>query len=146
MRTKLILGLTSSFVLSSGALAQDDFSSVEIETIEVADGLYMLVGQGGNIGLSPGAWPDPSSGAETDTIIIPGHGHIYDANDLIQYRDMVVTVRDRVAHFIEQGMSLEQVKAADPTLGWNTLYGSDTPPFTTARFVDSVYAELSDTR
>ncbi len=49
-----MLGLTSSLVLSTGALAQDDFADVEIQTIEVADGLYMLVGQGGNIGLSVG--------------------------------------------------------------------------------------------
>ena len=31
-----------------------DFSAVEIETLPVADGLFMLVGQGGNIGLSVG--------------------------------------------------------------------------------------------
>jgi cyclase len=36
------------------ALAQQDFAGVEIETIPVADGVYMLVGQGGNIGLSVG--------------------------------------------------------------------------------------------
>ncbi len=34
--------------------AQQDFSAVEIETIEVADGVYMLMGAGGNIGLSVG--------------------------------------------------------------------------------------------
>lgn len=36
------------------AAAQQDLSSVEIETIRVADGVYMLVGSGGNIGLSIG--------------------------------------------------------------------------------------------
>jgi glyoxylase-like metal-dependent hydrolase (beta-lactamase superfamily II) len=37
------------------ALAQDqDFSTVQIEAMEVADGLYMLTGEGGNIGLSTG--------------------------------------------------------------------------------------------
>ena len=97
-------------------------------------------------GNQPGAWPDPSGGKDTDTIIVSGHGHLYDANDLIQYRDMVVTVRDRIVHMIEQGMSLEQVKAADPTLGWNTWYGSDTLPFTTGRFVETVYRELSKSR
>lgn len=54
MRTTLIVGLTSSLVLSAGAWAQQDFSDVEIQTVDVADGLYMLVGQGGNIGLSVG--------------------------------------------------------------------------------------------
>ncbi len=54
MRTTLIVGLASALVLSTGALAQQDFSDVEIQTVDVADGLYMLVGQGGNIGLSVG--------------------------------------------------------------------------------------------
>jgi len=39
---------------ATGALAQQDMSDVQIETIRVADGIYMLVGQGGNIGLSIG--------------------------------------------------------------------------------------------
>ena len=36
------------------ACAQRDFSSVEIKTTEVVDGVYMLEGAGGNIGLSVG--------------------------------------------------------------------------------------------
>lgn len=36
------------------ALAQRDFSDVEIKTTEVAGGVYMLEGSGGNIGLSVG--------------------------------------------------------------------------------------------
>ena len=34
--------------------AQVDFSEVEIQTMEVASGIFMLVGQGGNLGLSVG--------------------------------------------------------------------------------------------
>lgn len=41
------------FVISPAA-AQTDFSKVEIKTVEVADGVYMLQGAGGNIGLSAG--------------------------------------------------------------------------------------------
>jgi hypothetical protein len=59
---------------------------------------------------------------------------------------MVVIIRDRIVHYIEQGMSLEEVKAADPSLGWNNWYGSDTPPFTTARFIETAYGELSRNR
>ena len=40
--------------LSLPALAQQDFSGVEIEAVPVVDGIYMLVGSGGNIGLSIG--------------------------------------------------------------------------------------------
>jgi len=40
--------------LVSPVFAQQDFSAVQIETVEVADGIYMLIGAGGNIGLSVG--------------------------------------------------------------------------------------------
>ena len=40
--------------LAAPVWAQQDFSTVEIETVPVADGVYMLVGSGGNIGLSVG--------------------------------------------------------------------------------------------
>jgi len=39
----------------AGTVAQQDFSNVEIRTIELAPGLYMLMGSGGNLGLSIGA-------------------------------------------------------------------------------------------
>jgi len=41
-------------IVATGAFAQQDFSKVQIETIPVAKGVYMLVGSGGNIGLSVG--------------------------------------------------------------------------------------------
>jgi len=40
--------------IASPALAQRDFSKTEIKTTEVAGGIYMLEGAGGNIGLSIG--------------------------------------------------------------------------------------------
>ena len=45
-----------SILISSGAQAQEDkFAGVEIKTHQVAPGIYMLVGAGGNIGVSAGA-------------------------------------------------------------------------------------------
>ncbi len=52
-----IVAMAFAFTLAPFATelsAQQDFSAVEIETIEVADGVYMLMGAGGNIGLSVG--------------------------------------------------------------------------------------------
>lgn len=54
MKTTAIAGLSVSLLLAGPTLAQQDFSNVEIQTVPVADGLYMLVGQGGNIGLLVG--------------------------------------------------------------------------------------------
>jgi glyoxylase-like metal-dependent hydrolase (beta-lactamase superfamily II) len=38
----------------SATIADDSFDSVEIQTIKAADGIYMLTGKGGNIGLAVG--------------------------------------------------------------------------------------------
>jgi cyclase len=51
MRTIVFSSLVA---LAASAGAQDDWESVQIETVSVRDGLYMLVGRGGNIGLSVG--------------------------------------------------------------------------------------------
>lgn len=41
-------------VAASAAFAQQDFSAVEVKAIQAAEGVYMLEGSGGNIGLSTG--------------------------------------------------------------------------------------------
>jgi cyclase len=48
-----VLGL-AVVAIAAPALAQDDFADVEIKTTKVAEGLYMLEGAGGNIGMSVG--------------------------------------------------------------------------------------------
>ena len=49
------------------------------------------------------------------TYIVPGHGRICDEADVVEYRDMVAVVRDRIQDLIKKGSSLEQVKAAKPS-------------------------------
>jgi glyoxylase-like metal-dependent hydrolase (beta-lactamase superfamily II) len=46
--------MTIVILAAAGAPAQDDFDAVQIETIPVRDGIYMLTGRGGNLGLSVG--------------------------------------------------------------------------------------------
>ena len=48
------LGLLAALAAAPAA-AQTDFSKIEIKTVDVAPGLFMLQGAGGNIGLSVGA-------------------------------------------------------------------------------------------
>ena len=80
---------------------------------------------------------------EGGTRIVPGRGRISDEFDVVEYRDMVTIVRDRVAALIKKGRSLEQVKAARPTLDWEPRYGSSSGPWTTAMFIEAVYRSLS---
>ncbi len=85
------------------------------------------------------------SGEKTEggTMIVPGHGRVSDEADLVEYRDMVTIVRDRIQAMVDKKMTLDQVKAARPTLDWDARYGSDTGAWTTAAFVETIYRILS---
>jgi len=85
----------------------------------------------------------PLQWREERTLLVPGHGHVYDKLDLLEYRDAVTVVRDRILDLVNQGRTLAQVKAANPTLGYRSQYGSDTGPWTTDMFVEAVYTELA---
>ena len=60
--------------------------------------------------------------------MIPGHGRLCDEADVVEYRDMVTIIRDRISGLIKKGMTLEQVKAAKPTLDYDGRYGADDRP------------------
>jgi cyclase len=77
------------------------------------------------------------------TFLVPGHGHVYDKLDLLEYRDAITVVRDRVQDLLDEGKTLAQVKAANPTLGYRSQYGTDTGPWTTDMFVETIYNELA---
>ena len=85
----------------------------------------------------------PIVSREIGTSIIPGHGHICDQLDVVEYRDMVTIIRDRVRDLIKAGRTLEQVKAADPARGYKARYGSTTGPWTTDQFVEAIYRSLA---
>src|SRR5207249_5304168 len=73
------------------------------------------------------------------TYIIPSRGRLSDTADVASYRNMLVMVRDRIQDLIEKGMTLEQVKAARPTMDFDGRYGSNTGSWTTAKFIEAVF-------
>jgi glyoxylase-like metal-dependent hydrolase (beta-lactamase superfamily II) len=83
---------------------------------------------------------------EGGTYVIPGHGRAGDEADIIEYRDMVVIIRDRIRDMIAKGMTLDQVRAAEPSLDYDLRYGRDSGPWTTDMFIEAVYADLTDGR
>jgi len=88
--------------------------------------------------------PYPQPWLAERTYLIPGHGRLSDSYDLLEYRDMVTIVTDVIQHMIDNGMTLEQVIAADPTYGYNARYGANSGRWTTERFVTAVYEDLLD--
>ena len=79
---------------------------------------------------------------EGGTYVVPGHGYLSDEHEVLEYRDMVVIVRDRVKAMIDAGATLAQVKAARVTADYDTQYGANTGPWTTEMFVEAVFNSL----
>lgn len=79
------------------------------------------------------------------TLIVPGHGRVSNEADVVDYRDMVTIVRDRIQASIKKGMTLEQIQTSDPTKGYRRRYGTDSGPWTTRMFVEAVYKGLAST-
>jgi glyoxylase-like metal-dependent hydrolase (beta-lactamase superfamily II) len=71
------------------------------------------------------------------TTIVPGQGRLYDYIDLVDYRDMVVTVRDTVEDMMHRGMALAEIKAAHPAKAYEGRYGAPDD------FVEVIYKGLT---
>jgi len=72
------------------------------------------------------------------TKVIPGHGAVAGREELQSYRDMLVTVRDRVQRFIAQGMTEDEVVAARPTADLDAVWGANAE-----RFIRAAYQSLA---
>jgi glyoxylase-like metal-dependent hydrolase (beta-lactamase superfamily II) len=84
----------------------------------------------------------PEFREEGGTMVIPGHGRLSDSADVGYYRDMCTVIRDRIQDMVNRGMTLEQVKAAKPTMDYDLRFGSTAGPWTTDMFVEAVYKTL----
>jgi cyclase len=100
----------------------------------VIDSLNRIIGI--TVAPVPLVWQDGG------TIVVPGHGIISHEADVVDYRDMLTIIRDRVQALIAKGLTLQQIQKADPVKGYRRRYGSDTGPWTTSRFVEAAYKSL----
>jgi cyclase len=85
--------------------------------------------------------PGPFIYEGVGTYVIPGHGRLCEQLDVVNYRDMVVVVRDVIADMIKQGMTLSQIKEASPAKPYETEYG--TQQGSTSAFIESIYKSLT---
>ena len=79
----------------------------------------------------------PIVSREAGTIVIPGHGRLCDHYDVVEYRDMVTIIRDRVRDLVAAGRSLADVTAAKPADGYTGRYGN------ADAFVEAIYRSLA---
>jgi glyoxylase-like metal-dependent hydrolase (beta-lactamase superfamily II) len=123
----------ASDVVSSG----DIFTTTSYPVIETENG--------GTVGGFIDALNDlieilvPKYGEEGGTYVIPGHGHLSDRADVVNYRDMVTIIRARIEQMVKDGKTLDQVRAAKPTLDYDGIYGADGG----RKFTEICYHELA---
>jgi cyclase len=128
-----IVWFRGSDVISTGAL----LSATSYPVIDTAHGgtiQGVLDGLNNLLDLGFAKWR-----LEEGTIVIPDHGRMLQMADVAYYRDMVTIIRDRIQYDKKKGMTLEQVKAAKPTLDWDPTFGNPD------KFVEAVYTTLSKT-
>ncbi|MEO8096351.1 MAG: MBL fold metallo-hydrolase [Acidobacteriota bacterium] len=120
------------FVNNDVLMSGDFYRAIQFPNIDRAnggslngmlDGLAVLIGKAG-----------------PNTKIIPGHGTTVDRTAVMAHRDMILTIRDRVAKLVQQGKTMEEVVASKPTADFDAKVKE--PGTTADRFVGQVYAEL----
>jgi glyoxylase-like metal-dependent hydrolase (beta-lactamase superfamily II) len=92
----------------------------------------MLEGLGTVIGL-----------AGPNTKIIPGHGAVVDRAAVVFHRDVLLSLRDKVAELVRQGKTLQEVIAAKPTAEFDAKVPQAAT--TSERILNQLYAELKAT-
>jgi glyoxylase-like metal-dependent hydrolase (beta-lactamase superfamily II) len=119
-----------SDVLSVGDLIRvDAYPVVDVERGGTINGLVAALDRILEITV-------PARLQDGGTRVIPGHGRLLNEADVVEYRDMVTIIRDRVQDLITRGMSLEQVRTARPSRDYDTRYGPG------ETFVEAAYRTL----
>jgi len=129
----------SDVVAAGDVLDTRQFPVVDVERGGSIDGTIAALNRLSEIAVAS----VPIVSREAGTVVIPGHGRLYDQYDVIEYRDMVTIVRDRVRDLVAAGRSLAEVKAATPAKGYSGRYGNAGGEWTTDRFVEAVYRSLT---
>jgi cyclase len=85
----------------------------------------------------------PRHEEEGGTYVIPGHGRVCDEWEVVEYRDMVTIVRDRVQAAIKDGKTLAQIQESHLTRDWDARYDTKTPYGGASQFLEAVYKSLT---
>jgi glyoxylase-like metal-dependent hydrolase (beta-lactamase superfamily II) len=121
------------FRRSDVVVTGDIFSMTTYPAIDAKNGSFsgVLAGLNRIIDLTI-----PKDWQEGGTMVIPGHGRLADEADVVEYRDMITIIRDRIADMIKKGMTLDQIKVARPTRDYDGRYGDP------ASLIEAAFREM----
>jgi glyoxylase-like metal-dependent hydrolase (beta-lactamase superfamily II) len=106
--------------------------------------IELAIPAGPYLGTPTGAIATSVSVLPGGTEVLTGRGRIYRQIDVVNYRDMVVIIRDTIQHMIGEKKTLEQIKAAVPAKAWEPEFGATSGSWTTNDFVEAVYKSLTN--
>jgi cyclase len=75
---------------------------------------------------------------EGGTYVIPGRGRLCDEADVVEYRNMVTIIRDRVLDMVKHNRTWDEVKAARLTRDYDVQYDAKSAE----AFVEAIYKSL----
>ena len=79
-----------------------------------------------------------------DTRLIPGHGPLGDPSRLLEFHDMLVTIRDRIVDAVEAGQTLDEIVQAVPAREFDAKWGQKF--LSSEQFVRLVHSSLRSSR
>jgi glyoxylase-like metal-dependent hydrolase (beta-lactamase superfamily II) len=118
---------------------------VHVGDVYRADGYpFIDTANGGSLAGLVAAIETVLSRADARTVIVPGHGPVSNRAEMSAYRDMLVAVGRRVRELVDQGASVEEILAAQPTATFDERYGEAGE--SAGSFVRVLYADLAARR
>ena len=75
--------------------------------------------------------------------IVPGRGPIGTKRDLADYREVMITLRDRITRLIKDGKTLQEAIAAKPTEDFDARWANG--PIRPNQLVEEIYSDLKRT-
>jgi len=135
----LVLFRRSDVVMTGAVMNMSSFPVIDLAHGGTIDGEVAALNQLLRLAIGPAPLIYT---AGDGTYVVPAHGRVGDQWEVIDYRDMVVTIRDTVADMMKRHMNLAQIEAAHPAEAYEPRYGSDTGPWTTSMFIEAIYRSL----
>ena len=82
----------------------------------------------------------PRFNQQAGTRVVPGHGRILNEADVVEYRDMMTIIRDRIQQYLAKGETLDQIKKHGPTFEYDPLFS--VPGWTGEMLIEAIYNDL----
>lgn len=84
----------------------------------------------------------PEYNAMGGTRVVPGHGRIGNEIDVVEYRDGLTIIADRITQRILEGRTLPQIQAEGVSIDYDGLYGATSGAWTTSMFIEAAHNEI----